>query len=314
LSDEFYQMVKGVSDSAVKPLCKLIDAVSAGAGLLYEPIHIRRIAKAECDAIIVRAQAEIALSDLKQRAAARLTNMETQRQINIESIVEKAASNLPSDCSKTPVDQDWMAAFFDCCKDVGNAEVQELWGKLLSDEVSQPGTYSRRALDSLRLMSTSEAALFAVLGFRVWMLDDWPILFIPKSQGDTWPKECPFLWSHILSLSEIGLIESQICDQRRLSLEKNDTLTFEYYGHRVSGRTQAFGAQREPFWLSFSRLGKELVPLVIQAAGLNDDYFKECCKCLRKPDWTEDPSSEFRQFSISPEMLDSLNIGRALDK
>ena len=64
MSDEFYQMVKGVSDSAVKPLCKLIDAVRGGAGLWYEPIHVRRMAKAEGDALILRAETKVALTEL----------------------------------------------------------------------------------------------------------------------------------------------------------------------------------------------------------------------------------------------------------
>ena len=201
MSDEFYQMITGVSQSVA--LCKLIDAVRLGAGLVYEPIHVRRMAKAESVALVIRTETELALTKLRHRAAARLTNTESRRQQNIESIVEKASQELPEECSSTPVDQDWMAAFFDCCKDVGNDGVQGLWGKLLSHEVAEPGSYSRRALDALRLMSTYEAVLFSTIGFRVWGLDDWPILLIPDADP-IGGQQCVLLHGIIFRLLEIS--------------------------------------------------------------------------------------------------------------
>lgn len=310
MSDEFYQMVKGVSDSAVKPLCKLIDAVRAGAGLCYEPIHIRRMAKADGDALIIQAETKVALTDIRKRAAARLTNTETRRQENIESIVEKASQNLPEQCSETPVDQDWMAAFFDCCKDVGNDDVQKLWGKLLSDEVAEPGSYSRRALDALRLMSRFEATLLKLIGFRVWNLDDWPILFIPGARGIDWPKACPFTWNHIAILGDIGLVEAKIRDELQFIGTKGETrkMTFDYHGQRFVGWTSHFGTHNDPAWVSFSTLGSELLPLVTQQGGLKDEYFDYCCTCLSQKQWKPDASSEFRQLVVPDDLLASLNL------
>ena len=313
MSDEFYQMVKGVSDSAVKPLCKLIDAVRAGAGLWYEPIHLRRMAKSEGDALILRAEAKVALTELKQRAAARLTNTETRRQQNIESIVEKASQSLPEQCSETPVDQDWMAAFFDCCKDVGNDDVQKMWGKLLSGEVAEPGSYSRRALDALRLMSRLEASLFKIIGFRVWKLDDWPILFIPGGRDSHWPTACPFTWNQIAILGDIGLVEAVICDEEQFIEANRKTITFDYHGQRFVGKTNPSGTGNDPSWVSFSTLGTELLPLVAQKGGLKDEYFNSCCKCLSKKQWELDTTSEFQELIVPDDVLAILNLTRDVD-
>lgn len=313
MSDEFYQMIKGVSEAAVQPLCKLIDAVRAGAGLCYEPVHIRRMAMAEGESLIVRGQAELALEHLKERAAARLTNTETRRQENIESIVEKAAEKLPDSCSEKPVDPDWMASFFDCCKDVGNEDVQQLWGQLLSDEVSDPGTYSRRALDALRLMSTFEAALFQIIGYRVWKLNDWPILLIPKESFEEWPKSVPFAWRHVSSLGEIGLLDPEMTSEMELLHAERKELTFEYHGRRYVGRSQHLNAS--PSWIYFTKLGKELLPLVTQPAGFNDQYFESCCRCFDKPTWTLDSTSKFREFTLSDDMsLEDFNLNKEPDE
>ena len=308
MSDEFYQMVKGISESAAEPLCKLIDAVRTGAGLWYEPIHVRRLAKAEGDALVIRAEAEISLADVKQRAAARLTNTECRRQQNIESIVERAAATLPQSCSRTPVDLDWMAAFFECCKDVGNEDVQNLWGKLLSDEVAEPGCYSRRALDALRLMSQDEAALFQIIGFRTWKLNDWPILLIPGMRG-TWPKACPFRWGHICTLGEIGLVEPSVHDEMRyVGQAPREALTVSYHGRSYVGWTNPLGGGNDISWVSFTSLGKELLPIVTQPGGLKDEYFESCCKCLSQPQWNLDSSSDFQELVVPENLLAGLNL------
>ena len=84
MNDPFYEMIKGISEAASQPLCKLIDTVSAGVGLIYEPTHLKRIASAEAEAILITERTVLSVSELRQRAAARLTNTETRRQRNIE--------------------------------------------------------------------------------------------------------------------------------------------------------------------------------------------------------------------------------------
>lgn len=307
MSDEFYQMVKGVSEAASQPLCKLIDAVRAGTGLIYEPTHIRRIAKAEADALVIQEQCELTLSDLRHRAAARLTFTETRRQQNIEHIVEKASQQLPEKCSEEPVDSDWIANFFDCCKDIGNEEVQSLWGKLLAGEIAEPGSYSRCALNALKLMNSAEAAIFMVIGFRVWRLDGWPVLLIPGKTYSTWPKACPFTWSHISALADIDLLHPHIRDEEELIGQKRGELTFDYFGHRFAGFTNPLGGI-SPSWVAFTRLGFELLPLVEQKAGIHDEYLDACDQCFSRPNWKLDNSSEFRELIVPDDLRESLNL------
>jgi hypothetical protein len=305
MTDEFYQMIKGVSEAATEPVCKLIEAVRASAGMVYQPVHVKRMAAAKAEALVIRAEADLKLTELRERAAARLTNTETRRQENIESIVQKAYENLPGECSEKPIDKDWIADFFDSCKDVGSEEVQALWGKLLAGEVADSGSYSRRALNTLKLMSSTEAALFDVISYRVWKLDGWPVLVVPSYEHEKWSNACPFKWAHIGDLGDIGLLEPKILSELSFIDETLEDFTVDYFGERYVGRSTGGWYLR---WINFSHLGAELLPVVAKTAGIRDAYFDACKKRLSSSGWRRDETSDFRAFDMPADQIEALNL------
>lgn len=88
--------------------------------------------------------------------------VEHKRLKNVRQVAQEAIKALPEhkDVSDEPVDPDWFARFFDNVKDVSQQDMQKLWGKLLSGEVAQPGTYSLRTLDVLRNLTSKDTQLF----------------------------------------------------------------------------------------------------------------------------------------------------------
>lgn len=68
---------------------------------------------------------------------------------NIDNIVEIAAKNLIKDpeVSDSPVDTDWAVKFFSIAENKSNNDMQTLFGKILSDEVKRPGSYSVRTIN-----------------------------------------------------------------------------------------------------------------------------------------------------------------------
>lgn len=57
-------------------------------------------------------------------------------------------------------DPDWTARFFDAAQDVSSEEMQEIWGKILAGEVKSPGQTSLRTLSILRDMTQKDARDF----------------------------------------------------------------------------------------------------------------------------------------------------------
>ena len=126
---------------------------------------LQTIAEAQADARrsltggneVGTAMVEISESGIRQR----LEFQEKKRQHNIVSVVRGAASDLED---KTVADRepdpDWTARFFGAVQDVSSTQMQEIWARILSGEVQQPGRTSLRTLDALRNMSRKDATLF----------------------------------------------------------------------------------------------------------------------------------------------------------
>jgi hypothetical protein len=94
--------VAGALAAVSAPLTKLVETVSAGLGRVYEPMHQRRMAKAEGDRMVILANAATEVTDIQRRAADRWLAVETIRQQNIEAIADKASRELPETVVDAP--------------------------------------------------------------------------------------------------------------------------------------------------------------------------------------------------------------------
>lgn len=151
--------LKGVSE----PLTKLIESVSKGIGVLYEPTGKIRNAKAEAEAMLIMAEAGEKVESVALRALGRISHQEVRRQNNIDAIVEGAVEYLPSEVSAQQIEEDWIVNFFDLGQDIGNAEMQRIWSKILAGEVAQPGSFKSRTVQAVKSLSVEDANLFTLL-------------------------------------------------------------------------------------------------------------------------------------------------------
>jgi hypothetical protein len=166
-----------------EPTIKLIESVSNAIGSIYEPTSIRRKARAEADAAIIYAQSQVEVQEIQIRAVKRLRDKELRRQRNIESITRKAITALPSSVSSEPVDEDWIFDFYERSQDISDEQIQEIWARILAGEVTQPGSFSKRTLETVKTLSANEAQLFVKCCPFVWNGEDledraFPIIFV----------------------------------------------------------------------------------------------------------------------------------------
>ena len=244
-----------------KPLTKLIKSVSGAVGAVYEPTRIRRKAKAEADAMLIFADAEI---EVAKRAARRLAVQEVRRQENIEMIVESAAKLLPETVSEEPVDPDWMSRFFADAADVSDEHLQKIWAKLLAQEVAEPNACSRRTLSILKEMNRDDAKRFERLCALVWYRENHG--FVPLDQdlifSDTIESQSEYLSrfdvfvDDLLDLDSLGLIHYQEDLTQSLStgsVISNGQAFYVLYVHQKSGSIlslDAFPLTRSGYELS----------------------------------------------------------------
>lgn len=214
-----------------KPATVLVEKVSNAVGLIYEPYHMKRKARAEIEINKMHAIARMELTELEQRAIERLIHQEARKQDNIEQITAQAAQSLNADAKVESLDEDWVAHFFKQCDTVSDKEMQSLWAKLLSGEASAPGTYSRRTVDFVSSIDKRDAELFSNFCQFAWFMGDiFPLIFdtnaeIYRNQGVN--------FSNLTHLDAIGLISFRSTDGYVLKGQPKHKL-LHYYGRQVS--------------------------------------------------------------------------------
>ena len=176
----------GLSDFAKvmnEPVCKLIDALRNGAGILYEPTHLKRMADAEAYRIekigdVVRNNSDLPIvyqgrtnelgidikdaQSLVERTRTRMIFQELRKQQNLDSIVSKTYALLENQsiCSEKPINNDFMVRFVEAAQNISDIELQTLWAKILAGEIIMPDSCSLRTIEVLKNMSKTEFDMF----------------------------------------------------------------------------------------------------------------------------------------------------------
>lgn len=151
-----------------EPAKVLVEKVSDAVGGVFKPYQIKRVAKAEAEAEIIKAKTQIEISELQQRALNRFLLEEATKQENIESITSKAIPLLNDAAEPENIERDWMVDFFDKSRLISDDEMQELWAGVLAGEANVPGTYSKRTIHLVASLDKSDALLFTKLCSYVW--------------------------------------------------------------------------------------------------------------------------------------------------
>jgi hypothetical protein len=252
-----------------KPLTKLIESVSKGVGGYYKPIGIIREAKAKAEANLILARANAEEQEIAFRAAERLTFMEMRRQKNIDAIVDTASKFLPKSVDEKPVDDDWMVQFIQQSQDISDAEMQQLWAKILAGEVSKPKTFSRRTLERVRTVGRDEAELFTKVCRTMWGWKENYLFRINEEVANKFDKEIGINAYALNHLKNIGLLSAK---EIWYGIEELDTFGAGYFSEDFTlswpnGKSpksdSPFPAPPRPFTITpLTDVGMELATIV----------------------------------------------------
>lgn len=145
------------------PAKALIEKIADACGWIAAPYQVTRVAKAEAEAMKIKAIAEMEISDFQRRGIDRLIEVEGRKQENVERIITSAASQLDSNSKPDELDPDWLTNFFEKCASISNKEMQSVWARILAGESNQSGSFSKRTLDAVSKFDKSDADLFTTL-------------------------------------------------------------------------------------------------------------------------------------------------------
>jgi Protein of unknown function (DUF2806) len=274
---------------------KLAGTVQHVVEFVAGPERVRARAQAHADAeayaIVTKAEADARAKGLESRAFVRLKKRETRRQNNIEQITEKAVLHLPppEQVSDERVNEDWTSRFFEECQDISDAQMQQIWAKILAGEVARPGSFSPRTLTVVRDLTTKDAILFARLCSFIWHLPGWfhPTPIIMNFQASE-VVEAGLYFSNLVHLKSIGLVEFSPSPMYLVQPARTE-FSPSYFGkvHQLRCTT---GEQQPLIGCTvFTAVGIELVNTLEPVQ--NERYERLALDCWHQHGWIEAPSA-----------------------
>ncbi|VVH64718.1 hypothetical protein BSPLISOX_1221 [uncultured Gammaproteobacteria bacterium] len=193
-----------------KPADTLIKKVSSAVGGVFEPWQIKRVAKADAEASLIKANTEIEITDLHRRAMNRFIEEEANKQENMEEITKKSISHLSEKSDPDKMDDDWVTNFFDKSRIISDNEMQNLWAQVLAGEANSPGTYSKRTVNFLSSLDKKDAELFQTLCRYCWFVGNLtPLPLVFNVENEIYNKN-GINFKSLIHLKNIGLINFDI--------------------------------------------------------------------------------------------------------
>ena len=200
---------------------------------------------------------------------------ERKRQKNIDDIVVIAANQLKGarEVPKDKVSVDWATRFFNIVQDISEDEMKLIWGKLLAGEVSSPGSYSLRAIELLKNLTSEEALLFTEAS-KFALRRTHEIIII---QSDDINNDYGLTFDKILTLTDAGLLKPIIDTAIDLEpLNGADGVVFTYGNYAIKANVKS---EVEIASYIYTTAGSQIYKL-IDNPEVNFDYLKRVLKSV----------------------------------
>lgn len=270
--EEALTIVSGAAASGAADVGKhLIDKIGSAVGFSVMSGKRKNFEEAN-ETYINGIKADESLSPLKKAAYISCSREIIKKYCNQVGIVAKALNEIPRDAHPEKVDDEWLSRFMDFAKHVSNQEVQLMWGKLLANECTTPGTVPKKLIHILSLMSPETANHFNILCKFVMGYGDRPVPVIEykndffKRQGLNYLK--------LLDLADLGLI---IFDGRGHSIRKL-AVKLTYFDMQID----IIPPKRCPIGNAlFTEAGQCLYKTILPAQA-PDEYLKVCTAFWKK--------------------------------
>ena len=249
------------ADTLIKKVSTGIKKVSTGVGGIFAPFQIKRVAIAEAEAAITKAQSEIEITDLHRRAGYRFIEEEARHQQNMEDITAKALPHLEEDADPDSMEDDWIANFFDKCRIVSDAEMQTLWSRVLAGEANGPGTYSKRTVNFLSGLDKTAEIITKLCRF-LWIIETQTVVPLVFNYHATIYKEHGIDFDSIVHLESIGFVKFGSFWEDFASTSLPERTVARYYNQSLT--LQLLEEARNNLHIGkllLTKIGQELAPI-----------------------------------------------------
>lgn len=186
---------------------------------------------------------------------------------------------------------DWLMRFFDAVGNISNEDLQQLWGKILANEIVKPKACSLRTLDMIRNMSPEEAKAFSSL--CRYVMQSGNTYYIDSAgffcEEDGHEKCRDFIQNKGLSYEEhiVPLVEAGALSQDHdLALYIDKDINLEVHNDKICGVVMSPDDtpklfRRDAYLLTSS--GKELFSVIHNSGDFeaDEEYTLLCLKDMK---------------------------------
>lgn len=162
----------------------LVEKISNAVGELYDPYGIKKARKDFVGKVLDGVSKDSTLSHCDKIAIEREISLMLKKNQNRTKIVENSVEYFKDTAKPDMIDDAWVFNFWDKAGTVSDEVFQDLWSRILAEEINEPNSISKRLLHNLSLMSANDANNFITLA-RFCFLDGkdnlaHPIIFMKE--------------------------------------------------------------------------------------------------------------------------------------
>ncbi|MCE2596512.1 TIGR03899 family protein [Motilimonas cestriensis] len=233
----------------------------------------------------------VADSTVLTRAKKRMALELSQKQHNLEQIMQATHTECGEDDAAREVDPDWMSAYLRLAETISSKNMQALWGKILAQEITSPASYSVRALETLKQMTNREAIIFQKLCQLSSTFAGDPArkiitgyvrlptsfqLFTPLHSQKLSLGKFRFPYSNVMLMADLGLIYQSELESGEMS--PGQPLNINYHDLPIS--LVPNGKRLKLYYYKFTQVGNELSKLISNDALV--EYVEELTLILER--------------------------------
>ncbi len=136
-------------------------AVSGITTALFSTLYLRKnIQMQELEKLKALEYKEILDKLLNDGKISHVEYYKANNYLKVAKLADKKAKQERRRGEQVSYDFDWFLRFFESASNVSNEDMQKLWATILAGEVTNPGSFSLRTLDTVYNMSQNEAMIF----------------------------------------------------------------------------------------------------------------------------------------------------------
>jgi Protein of unknown function (DUF2806) len=179
-----------------------LDKFGGWFGWLKQPFLTIANAQANSLAKQIETKGDIEVQRIQIRGIARLAEEAERTQKRLDAIGLKAMSQFLPDAKPQELKQDWMENFISHAAKAGDEDAETLWARILAGEVNKPGSYSKRTLEILSLMTQQEAELFVKAA--QYAVNNLILIIVPRDPS-FFPPDSGVSYYGFMELAALGL-------------------------------------------------------------------------------------------------------------